>query len=106
VVSTQITKADKAEHVKRKRHVAPHTTTSSKRALEKPSLTKPLLQHGLGASYAHLEVVGTVSDGVYLLLSVSRFGCQTTSSGLHGSQLWGGGAQDQQDGPAGEGGSA
>lgn len=30
VVSTQITKADKAEHVKRKRHVAPHTTTSSK----------------------------------------------------------------------------
>ncbi|NP_001133804.1 ancient ubiquitous protein 1 [Salmo salar] len=29
VVSTQITKADKAEHVKRKRHVAPHTTTSN-----------------------------------------------------------------------------
>uniref|UniRef100_A0A4W4GB81 CUE domain-containing protein n=1 Tax=Electrophorus electricus TaxID=8005 RepID=A0A4W4GB81_ELEEL len=26
VVSTQITKADKAEHIKRKRHIAPHTT--------------------------------------------------------------------------------
>lgn len=83
-----------------------HTLQPQVRALEKPSLTKLLLQHGLGASYAHLEVVGTVSDGVYLLLSVSRFGCQTTSYGLHGPQLWGGGAQDQQDGPAGEGGSA
>ncbi|CAB1325332.1 unnamed protein product [Coregonus sp. 'balchen'] len=29
VVSTQITKADKAEHVKRKRHIAPRTTTSN-----------------------------------------------------------------------------
>lgn len=29
VASTQITKADKAEHIKRKRHVAPHMTTST-----------------------------------------------------------------------------
>ncbi|XP_023845566.1 lipid droplet-regulating VLDL assembly factor AUP1 [Salvelinus sp. IW2-2015] len=29
VVSTQITKADKAEHIKRKRHIAPRTTTSN-----------------------------------------------------------------------------
>ncbi|XP_046875840.1 lipid droplet-regulating VLDL assembly factor AUP1 isoform X1 [Hypomesus transpacificus] len=29
VASTQITKADKAEHIKRKRHVAPHINTSS-----------------------------------------------------------------------------
>ncbi|KAK1804131.1 hypothetical protein P4O66_020170 [Electrophorus voltai] len=29
VVSTQITKADKAEHIKRKRHIAPHTTRSN-----------------------------------------------------------------------------
>uniref|UniRef100_A0A674D4M7 Lipid droplet-regulating VLDL assembly factor AUP1 n=1 Tax=Salmo trutta TaxID=8032 RepID=A0A674D4M7_SALTR len=36
VVSTQITKADKAEHVKRKRHVAPHTTTSNLGARPRP----------------------------------------------------------------------
>lgn len=30
VISTQITKADKAEHIKRKRHVAPQTALSSK----------------------------------------------------------------------------
>uniref|UniRef100_A0A4W5PF07 Lipid droplet-regulating VLDL assembly factor AUP1 n=1 Tax=Hucho hucho TaxID=62062 RepID=A0A4W5PF07_9TELE len=36
VVSTQITKADKAEHVKRKRHIAPHTTTSNLGARPRP----------------------------------------------------------------------
>ncbi|XP_035600133.1 lipid droplet-regulating VLDL assembly factor AUP1-like isoform X2 [Oncorhynchus keta] len=36
VVSTQITKADKAEHVKRKLHVAPHTTTSNLGARPRP----------------------------------------------------------------------
>ncbi|XP_038868214.1 lipid droplet-regulating VLDL assembly factor AUP1-like [Salvelinus namaycush] len=36
VVSTQITKADKAEHVKRKRHVAPHTTASNLGARPRP----------------------------------------------------------------------
>ncbi|XP_020308188.1 ancient ubiquitous protein 1-like [Oncorhynchus kisutch] len=36
VVSTQITKADKAEHIKRKRHIAPRTTTSNVGARPRP----------------------------------------------------------------------
>ncbi|KAM9511788.1 lipid droplet-regulating VLDL assembly factor AUP1-like [Salvelinus alpinus] len=36
VVSTQITKADKAEHIKRKRHIAPRTTTSNLGARPRP----------------------------------------------------------------------
>ncbi|XP_014055252.1 lipid droplet-regulating VLDL assembly factor AUP1 [Salmo salar] len=36
VVSTQITKADKAEHIKRKRHIAPRTTTLNLGARPRP----------------------------------------------------------------------
>lgn len=38
LVSTKVTKADKAEHVKRKRHTVPQTSTGEYRALCKDSV--------------------------------------------------------------------